>query len=132
MPQHIHTLLVAAAEGVSREAIIVIAKRHIQETELFCADTFLQSQDFLCKQKTDLVLLDLDLPGTNGLEGLKTIRQQFPDTALIILASDAKKELAPQSMASGAAGFILKTLPKDQLADALEQVLDGQLYQPST
>ncbi|MEH6811638.1 MAG: response regulator [Motiliproteus sp.] len=129
---HTYRLLVATGHIKCREAIMTVARRHFEETELYSADTLSQSLDILSNQRIGLMLLDLDLSGDNQLGNFKEIRQRYPDTSLVVLASDANKELAPQTMTEGAAGFILSGLPRDQLIDALEQVLDGQLYQPST
>lgn len=131
MPQLPKKLLIATAQKQCQEAIMSVVRQHFSEAELYQANTVNQAIEQLTNQTINLMMLDLELPDSQGLESLKLIREQFPQTELVILANEENKELASQAMAQGAAGFILNGLPLEQLSDALEQILEGQLYQSS-
>jgi DNA-binding NarL/FixJ family response regulator len=76
----------------------------------------------------DLVLFDLGLPDTTGLEGLRTFRATFPKLSVVVLSGEDSPEMIQQALAAGAAGFVPKSLGNEQLAKALEYVLTGGAY----
>ncbi len=73
----------------------------------------------------DLVLLDLTMPGMDGLTALPQIREQAPDCEVVVLtASDAEENLLG-AIRAGAAGYLLKTEPPEQIAAFLRGVARG-------
>ncbi len=78
----------------------------------------------------DLVLLDVNMPGMNGLGGLRALRQRFPATPVVVVSAHEERRMVREAMESGAAGFIPKSTPRDAIAAALRQVLNGELYIP--
>jgi len=75
----------------------------------------------------DLVILDLGLPGMNGLEVLAKIQADFPDVKVLIFSGLLNLETLRQAMRLGIAGYLEKTAPFDQLGMALQRVKDGQM-----
>lgn len=78
----------------------------------------------------DLILLDLNLPGTHGLDGLSEFRQCFPASAVVLLTGLNNQELLSEGRAKGAQGFISKSVNADEMIGALRRVLDGELWFP--
>jgi len=78
----------------------------------------------------DLVLLDVNMPGMNGLGGLRTLRQRFPATPVVVVSAHEERRMVREAMECGAAGFIPKSTPRDAIAAALRQILNGELYIP--
>jgi DNA-binding NarL/FixJ family response regulator len=78
----------------------------------------------------DAVLLDLRMPGMNGLAGLSAIRQQCPGVPVVILSGDEHPDTARASLQAGAAGFIPKTMHGAAMINALRLVLSGARYIP--
>jgi len=76
----------------------------------------------------DGLLLDLSLPGRNGLDILPDIRALQPDLKVLVLTMHADRVLAEASIAAGALGFVPKDAGMDELELALEQVLGGRRY----
>jgi len=76
----------------------------------------------------DLVMYDLGLPDTNGLDGLVRFRQACPDVSVVVLSGEDAPEIVSQVLAAGAVGFIPKSLSNEQLAQALEFVVTGGVY----
>jgi DNA-binding NarL/FixJ family response regulator len=74
----------------------------------------------------DLVLLDLTMPGMDGLTALPRIREEAPDAEVVVLtASDAEENLLA-AIRGGAAGYLLKTEPPEQIAAFLRGVVRGE------
>lgn len=78
----------------------------------------------------DLVLLDVNMPGMNGLGGLRALRQRFPATPVVVVSAHEERRMVREAMECGAAGFIPKSTPRDAIAAALRQILNGELYIP--
>jgi DNA-binding NarL/FixJ family response regulator len=78
----------------------------------------------------DLVLLDLNMPGMDGLNGIVTLRSTYPDVPVVVLSAEEDKNIVLQSMTYGAVGFITKSMPREQIIAAIEQILDGQAFLP--
>lgn len=79
----------------------------------------------------DLVLLDLNMPGMQGLGGLVQLRNAFPTLPAVVVSAEEDKRVILQTMTYGAVGFITKSTPRKQMIQALEQILSGSIYLPS-
>ncbi|MYM64865.1 response regulator transcription factor [Pseudomaricurvus sp. HS19] len=78
----------------------------------------------------DLVLLDLNMPGMDGLNGIVSLRSNYPEIPVVILSAEENKNVVLQSMTYGAVGFITKSMPREKIIQAIRQVLDGQAFLP--
>lgn len=81
-------------------------------------------------QDYDLVLLDLNMPGMNGLMGLKRAVALYPDLPIALISGEATKEIAESALGIGAAGFIPKSLPAKSLVNAVKFMAMGEKYAP--
>ena len=79
---------------------------------------------------TDLVLLDLHMPGSRGLAGLTGIRCNFPTVAVVVVSANEDPRVIRRALDHGAAGFIPKSAGLDELGKALETVLDCREWVP--
>ncbi len=79
----------------------------------------------------DLILLDLQMPGTHGLDGLGEFRRRFPASAVVLLSGATATDMVMEGRAKGAQGFIAKAVSAEEMLDALRHVLDGELWFPS-
>jgi len=78
----------------------------------------------------DLVLLDINLPGISGLDGLQQIRDQLPATPLVVLSASEDRSKVLSAIELGAKGFIPKSSTPDIMIKALQLVLSGGVYLP--
>lgn len=76
----------------------------------------------------DIVLLDIAMPGLNGLEAAGRIAQEFPATRVIILSMHATAEYARRAVQAGAAGYLLKDASAAELELALQAVARGEIF----
>ncbi|MBA3057621.1 MAG: response regulator transcription factor [Gammaproteobacteria bacterium] len=76
----------------------------------------------------DLVLLDYDLPGMNGLDALKVLGQAHPELPILMLSGMANPQIVRSALACGAAGFLSKNGDSLELLSAVRLVLAGEVY----
>lgn len=77
---------------------------------------------------TDLVVLDLSMPGPSGLVTLKALKQSSPRTAVVVLTRYRDHEFVRQALAAGADGYVLKQSSFSELRTAVRAVLRGERY----
>lgn len=78
-----------------------------------------------------LVLLDIHLRGDDGFSALKVIGEKFPTTACIMISGDEQDGIASRAVASGASGFIPKSFTADEMVDAIQKVMAGDVFVPA-
>ncbi len=79
----------------------------------------------------DLILLDLNMPGMSGLNGLMSLRNEAPTIPVVIVSAEQDKHIVLQAITYGAVGFITKSTPREQMTAAIAQVLAGHVYLPA-
>jgi DNA-binding NarL/FixJ family response regulator len=83
------------------------------------------------KHRPDITLMDLRLPGANGTDALIAIRGEFPHARIVMLTtSDGDAEIQ-RAMRAGAAGYILKSMPKDEMLKIIRSVHAGGRHVPA-
>ena len=83
------------------------------------------------RHRPDVTLMDLRLPGTNGTDTLIAIRGEFPDARIIMLSmSDGDGEIQ-RAMRAGAAAYLLKSMPNDQILAVIRSVHAGRKHVPA-
>lgn len=78
----------------------------------------------------DLLLLDLNMPGTEGFSGLIFLRAQFPAVPIVIVSASDDRTVIRRSLEFGASGFIPKSAGIDQMRAALKEILNGEVWVP--
>jgi DNA-binding NarL/FixJ family response regulator len=76
----------------------------------------------------DVVLMDISMPGLNGLEAAVRMAKDFPDVRVIILSMHNNEEYAWRALKAGVAGYLLKKSATVELETALQQVVRGEIY----
>lgn len=88
------------------------------------------SQRMLREGPFDVVLLDYSMPGMNWLEGLRKVRELNLGSPVALLSGTAPRAVAEEALASGAAGFLPKTMPAKSLVHAVRFMAAGEQYAP--
>ncbi|EDM30931.1 DNA-binding response regulator, LuxR family protein [Roseovarius sp. TM1035] len=76
----------------------------------------------------DVILLDLNMPGLGGLTTTEIILEKRPETRILILSMHDSPEYISSALSHGAAGYVLKDVPTDEIKRAIDAVMTGQRY----
>ncbi|WP_181140262.1 response regulator transcription factor [Streptomyces sp. Ru62] len=82
--------------------------------------------DAVLTHRPDVALLDIELPGMSGLDAAAELRDQAPDCRVLILTTFGRPGYLRRAMEAGAAGFLVKDGPVEELAAAIRRVLTGE------
>jgi DNA-binding NarL/FixJ family response regulator len=77
------------------------------------------------EEPPDVILLDVQLPGMEGIEALQTLRERAPQARVVILTVFDDADKIFRAVCAGAMGYVLKTSGIDQIGEAIRQVMDG-------
>ncbi|SHM96949.1 response regulator transcription factor [Gracilibacillus kekensis] len=84
--------------------------------------------DLVKKYKPDVVLMDINMPGVNGVEATAELLEKYPGVKVIILSIHDDENYVTHALKSGAQGYLLKEMDSDALIDAISVVSEGGSY----
>jgi DNA-binding NarL/FixJ family response regulator len=79
----------------------------------------------LVRDRPNIILMDLELPGMHGVEGIRRIKKQCPEVYIIVITVHANSELVFDALCAGASGYITKNAGHSKLLDAIAEVQRG-------
>jgi DNA-binding NarL/FixJ family response regulator len=88
-------------------------------------DSFENGYESIIDFKPHIILMDIDLPGINGIESTIRIKQKLPQTDIIIVTVFENSERVYDSLCAGATGYLTKTFSPKELLDALDEISKG-------
>ncbi|MEC6833344.1 response regulator [Photobacterium toruni] len=128
-----YTIVIADDHPLFRNALLQSIHMAFNGANLLEADS--HNSLFSLLEKTgdiDLLLLDLKMPGSNGMSGLIQLRLQYPELAIVVISASDEDEVIQQVYSHGAFGFIPKSSDMPVLLSALKQIINGEPYFPIT
>jgi two-component system response regulator DevR len=111
---------------VVRLGLKSLLERHPQFEVVGEAGSAREAIEQVATLKPEVVLMDIRLPGTSGIEACEEIINRYPGTKVIMLTSYAEDEMLFSAIRAGASGYILKQIGSDDLIKALEAVSRGE------
>jgi len=107
-----------------------ILKKKINQLESFkCNNTFITLSEFiLTNEDTDILLLDINLPGTNGIDALPIILNKYPNLIIVMNTIKDDVDTIYKALQSGAIGYIDKQSFDDNILEVLQTVENGGAY----
>ncbi|MFD2176486.1 response regulator [Veronia pacifica] len=124
--------LVADDHPLFRDALVSVIRSRFQDAEILQSDEIDQTLAMAeSHADIDLILLDLNMPGMAGLKGLLELRNHYPLHPVAIISAETNRQIILQTITYGAAGFISKSAAREQMADAIEQILAGHIFLPA-
>jgi len=124
-------VVIADDHPLFRNALKLALDACVESADVLEAEDLDQTRALLAKNDDiDLVLLDLHMPGSNGLTGLVGIRCESPEVAVVVISANEDPGVIRRALDYGAAGFIPKSAGLEVLTEAVTAVLDCRTWVP--
>jgi two-component system chemotaxis response regulator CheY len=118
-----YTVLIAEDNPVVREVLRGVIRHDDRLRIVGEAANGQLALDLVDSLKPDLVCLDVLMPGLDGLTALKTIKEKYPDTRVILVTGQSTSEVVGEALKHGASGFVVKPFNANQLLRAVYNAL---------
>jgi DNA-binding NarL/FixJ family response regulator len=118
-------VLIADDHPLTRDALNGLLSQHGFEVAGEAADGA-QAVELARRLQPDLVLLDLSMPGVDGLEALPRLRAAATSCEVVVITASGTEENLMRAIRGGAAGYLLKSEPPERLVEFLRAVADGE------
>jgi DNA-binding NarL/FixJ family response regulator len=126
-------IIIADDHPLFRQALLDTLKSKLTKTTWLEAQTIEElDQQLSDHDDSDLVLLDLNIPGAHGFNTLIHVRNHYPHIPVVVVSAHEDHDTIGQAMEYGAAGFVPKSTPVDNIFTAIQQVLSGEIWVPAT
>ncbi len=79
----------------------------------------------ILKDPPDIILMDIELPGISGIEGIKILKEKMPELDILVLTILSDHKIVFEALCAGACGYLMKDTPPAQLLEALQETRDG-------
>lgn len=125
-------IVLADDHRLVRDGIKFYLSRLASSAQILEAGTFEEAlEKATSEDPPDLIILDLNMPGMRGFEGLDIVRDRLPGVPVAILSGSISPEDVIEALDHGAAGYLPKTLSGKAMINALKLILSGERYVPS-
>ena len=115
-------ILLVDDHEVVRLGLKALLERHPQFDVIGEASSAREALEMVADFHPDVVVMDIRLPGTSGIEACEEITTRFPETRVLMLTSYAEDEMLFSAIRAGASGYVLKQIGGEELVHALEAV----------
>jgi len=124
-------IIIAEDHPLFRQALLGTLKPKLTYTRWLEAETIAELEQLLQENgDSDLLLLDLKIPGAHGFNTLIHVRNHFPQIPVVVISAHEDHITISKAMKYGAAGFIPKSTPVDDIFAAIMTVLSGEIWLP--
>ena len=120
-------ILIVDDHGIIRQGLRLYLEFDPELMVVGEATNGIQALQLVQTLRPDIVLMDILMPMMDGLEATLAIRQDFPDTEVIILTSVVDENVISQCIRAGAIGYLLKDTRSEELCSAVHAAVDGQV-----
>ena len=121
-------ILITDDHAVVRQGLKLILADQFKCAEFGEARNAQEALNRVWKEKWDVVILDITMPGRNGLEVLKEIKRSRPKLPVLVLSMHPEDQFAVRLLKAGAAGYLTKESAGEELVGAIEKVTSGGRY----
>ena len=126
------SILIADDHAVVRKGLEQLLAEEFPQAEFRGAATISETLEALRQRRWDILILDLFMPGGNGLAVLQEVRRNHPRLPVLVLSSAPEEQLGVRVLRAGASGYLDKQSAVEHLVQAARKVLDGGKYVSAT
>lgn len=120
-------ILIVDDHPMMRQGLIQLINGEKDLTVIGEADNAIQARELAAKLKPDLMVVDISLPGKNGLELIKDLQAVRPDLSILVLSMHDEMLYAERVLRAGGRGYIMKQEGGKKIIEAVRQVLSGKI-----
>ena len=121
-------VIIVDDHAIVRRGVRQIVAEHPGIEVVAEAGDYAELTAFLRDHDCDVVLLDIALPGKNGIEILKSLRERHPKIRVLMFSTYPEDQYAVRALKAGASGYVNKSSAPEKLAEAIQQVAQGRRY----
>ncbi len=121
-------ILIIDDHAIVRRGMASLLKEHFQGVEIGEAEDAKSGLAAVMEQLWDLAMVDINMPGRNGLELIQDLKVEKPTLPVLVISSHLEKDYALRALKSGAVGYVSKQSAADVLITAVQRVLTGRRY----
>ncbi|SHK90227.1 DNA-binding response regulator, NarL/FixJ family, contains REC and HTH domains [Reichenbachiella agariperforans] len=121
-------ILVVDDHSLVREGIITMLSIYEDFNIIGDAESGEQALEKIAEEKPDVMLLDINMPGMNGIETAKKVLADYGGIRIIILSMEVTQDHISEAIKAGVAGYLAKDTKKEVLAEAIRKVMEGEQY----
>jgi DNA-binding NarL/FixJ family response regulator len=126
-----YRIIIVDDHPLFRGALSQALSASLDSADILEAGSLDQLTDRLAEgREIDLVLLDLTMPGVQGLSGLLYLRAQHPEIPVVVVSANEEPATIRRCIEFGASGFVPKSEPVERIRAAVREVLDGEIWTP--
>jgi two-component system invasion response regulator UvrY len=122
------TIFIADDHSIVRRGVRQILLDEFPDARIREANDGNELLRLIRQEKCNIVISDLSMPGSNGLETLKQIKEEFPKLPVLILSMHPEDQYAIRVLKAGASGYLTKESVPEELVNAVRKLLDGRRY----
>ena len=121
-------VLICDDQAITREGLSMLLALDREITVVAQARDGAEGVELAALHQPDLVLMDLKMPGMNGIEATRQIRSRFPAIRVLVLTTYDDDQWVIDAVRAGAAGYLLKDTTREELLKAVHGTMDGKSY----
>ncbi len=121
-------IVIADDHGIVRSGIRLLLERQEDLEVIAEAADGIEAREVVVRERPDLAILDVKMPGLTGLQATREIKAQTPETNVLILSMHDDERYLFEALRAGASGYVLKSQADTDLLDAIRSVERGEPF----
>ncbi len=121
-------IIICDDQAVIRDGLEMLLSLEKDFQVVGCAQDGQEALELTAQKSPDLVLMDLKMPGMNGIEATRQIRVKFPQVKVLVLTTYDDDEWIFDAIRAGALGYLLKDTPRQKLVEAIRGTAEGKSF----
>jgi len=121
-------ILLCDDQAVIRDGLEMLLNLEKDMQVIGSASDGAEAIELTAKKQPDLILMDLKMPGTNGIEATREIHARYPEIKILVLTTYDEDEWVFDAVRAGASGYLLKDTPRQKIVEAIRGTFEGKSF----